>query len=242
MPYRRLPNTDRARLKALKSAVKKGRSTPPFSLAYSQSLLVKTEFFVNHFQKAIANYRNAYDIQVARNKDFIANARKARVYLSHFIQVLNLAIVRGELSENVRLAFGMDVDERKLPDFTSDKDLMEWGQKIIHGETMRISQGHPPITNPTIAVVKVRYENFMEGYNNQRVLQQNTQRYKAELDELRIQADEIILSIWDEVEASLKELPDHERREEAQEYGLVYVYRKNELKNLQLFHRIEYDI
>ncbi|MDD2279221.1 MAG: hypothetical protein PHD06_03115 [Bacteroidales bacterium] len=242
MPYRRLPNTDSARLRALKAAVKKGKDLPPFKLAYSQSSFSKAQLFINNFEKAITNYKAAYSKQIEKNKDYQAAAKKARLYLSHFIQVLNLAITRGELPEKVRSTFGMDVDERKLPNLTADKDLEEWGKTIIQGEAQRVSMGQPPITNPTIAVVKVRYENFIDASNHQRILQQNTQRCQMELEDLRAKADEIILNVWNEVEETLKDLPDHERRERAQEYGLVYVYRKNEIRELQLFERVELDL
>lgn len=241
MPYRRLPNTDTARLRALKAAAIKGKDLPPFKLAFSQSSFSRVKLFVNNFEKAIINYRAAYDMQVERNKEYNEITKKARLYLSHFIQVLNMAIARGELPEKVRSTFSMDVDERKLPILTSDKDLVEWGKKIIQGETLRTGMGQPPITNPTIAVVKVRYENFIEAFNHQRILQQNTQRCQVELEDLRKKADEIILDIWNEVEDTLKDLPGHERREQAQEYGLVYVYRKNEIKDLQISDRVELD-
>jgi hypothetical protein len=185
----------------------------------------------------MANYKAAYNNQVEKNREYQVVYKKARLYLSHFIQVLNMAISRGELPEKVRIIYGMDIDERKLPSLNVDKDLVDWGKKIITGETERISKGQPPITNPTIAVVKVRYENFVDSYNHQRILQQNTQRAQNELDSLRKKADEIILSAWNEVEDSFKDLPDHERRERAKDYGLVYVYRKNEIKGLQMLER-----
>jgi ASC-1-like (ASCH) protein len=237
MPYRRLPNTDNARLKALKAAVKKGRELPPFKMAYAQSTFAKANLFVNSFEKSMVNYKAAYNKQIERNKEYQLIAKKARLYLSHFIQVLNMTISRGELPEMTRDLYGMDSDERKLPNLVADKDLLEWGIKIIKGEAERTAKGQPPITNPTIAVVKVRYENFVEAYNHQRILQQNTQRCQSDLDELRAKADSIILDVWNGVEDTFKNLPDHERREKALPYGLVYVYRKNEIRDLQLLGR-----
>ena len=237
MPYRRLPNTDNARLRALKAAVKKGRELPPFKMAFTQSTFAKADLFINSFEKSAANYKAAYNKQVERNKEYQLVAKKARLYLSHFIQVLNMTISRGELPEIIRDLYGMDIDERKLPNLIADRDLLEWGKKIIKGETERIIKGQPPITNPTIAVVKVRYENFEEAYSHQRILQQNTQRCQADLDELRAKADAIILDVWNEVEDTFKNLPDHERRENALPYGLVYVYRKNEIRDLQMLER-----
>jgi len=234
MPYRRLPNTDAARLKALRTAARKGKELPPFKLAFSQGAFSQVDLFINSFERAMAHYRAAYNVQVERNKEYQAIQRKAKLYVSHFIQVLNMSIARGELPEQIRSFYGMDQDLRKLPQLNTDKDLLEWGKRIIKGETDRISRGQTPLTNPTIAVVKVRFENFMDAYNYQKVHQQNTQRTQVELENLRRKADEIILRIWNEVEDTFKDLPDHERREKAKDYGLVYVYRKNELQGLQM--------
>jgi hypothetical protein len=241
MPYRRLPNTDSARLRALKAAAKKGKELPPFKMAFSQSTFNKVDLFINNFEKAMANYKAAYTKQIEKNKDYQIAARKARLYVSHFIQVLNMAIARGELSDKVRPSYGIDIDDSKLPNLLTDKDVIEWGKKLIDGEAERTSKGQQPITNPTAAVVKVRYENFIEAFNHQRILQQNTNRCQLELEELRKRADEIIVNVWNEVEETFKNLPDHERREKSQEYGLIYVYRKNEFKGLQMLERVELD-
>ncbi len=237
MPYRRLPNTDVARIKALKTAYSKGKELPPFKLAFSQSTYAKIELFINSFEKAMINYKASYNIQIEKSKDYNVIMKKAKLYLSHFIQVVNMAIARGELPDKTRTIYGMDIDESKVPSLNTEKDMIEWGKKIIEGEAKRIMSGQQPITNPTIAVVKVRFENFVESYNHQKILQQNTQRMLTELDSLRTKADDIILNIWNEVENTFKDLPDDLKRERSIDYGLVYVYRKNELKGLQLLER-----
>ncbi len=241
MPYRRLPNTDVARIKALNVAYKKGKELPPFKLAFTQSTYAKIELFINSFEKAMINYKAAYNIQIEKNKDYVILMKKAKLYLSHFIQVVNMAITRGELPEKTRTLYGMDIDEQKVPSLNTEKDMVEWGKKIIEGEAKRIMSGQQPITNPSVAVVKVRFENFVESYNHQKILQQNTTRMLNELDALRAKADDIILNIWNEVEASYKDLPDDLKRERSTDYGLVYVYRKNELKGLQLLERSLFD-
>ena len=39
------------------------------------------------------------------------------------------------------------------------------------------------------------------------------------------------------METYYTDLPDDEKREKATEYGLIYVYRKNEIKGLNLLNR-----
>lgn len=232
MPYRRLPNTDAARLKALKAAFSKGRELPPFQLAFSQSSFQKVQSFLPSYEKSLLETKQAYDNQVEKNKEYVKVMKKAKLYISHFIQVVNMAIMRGELPISERMYFNLDEDDRKTPVLTSENEIVHWGNTIIEGENQRKIKGRSPITNPTIAVVKVRYEKFMDTYSFQKILQKNHHRAQENLVGLRLTADEIILTVWNEVEAYYNELTDLEKRQNAMEYGLSYVYRKNELVNI----------
>lgn len=234
MPYRRLPNTDAARLKALKNAFQKGRELPPFQLSYSQSTFQSVQSFLPSFEKVLLETRQSYEKQVESNKDYIKLMKKAKLYVSHFIQVVNMAIMRGELPEAERKYFKLSEDEKKTPSLNTEAELVEWGKLIIEGETQRKMIGRSPITNPTIAVVNVRYEQFLDAYKFQKTLQRNHQRAQESLVELRAKADEIIVAVWNEVEAHYSELPDNEKRTYAEKYGLTYVFRKNELEKLSL--------
>ena len=51
-----------------------------------------------------------------------------------------------------------------------------------------------------------------------------------------------ILNVWNEVEDSYKDIPEDLKRKKAQEYGLAYVYRKNELGRISLFRDNEASI
>ena len=230
MPYRRLPNTDAARYKALSLAYEKGRELPPFKLAYSQSTLHHIQSFLPTFEKAMYETKQAYSNQVKKNKDYIKVQKKAKMYISHFIQVVNMAIQRGDLPDTERSYFGIHEDAHKLPVLNSEADLIKWGEKLIHGENLRKAKALSPITNPTIAVVRVRYEQFLDAYKYQKTLQKNYHRAQEHLASIRMNADNIILSIWNEVEKTYSKLSDDERRLHAQQYGLSYVFRKSELK------------
>jgi hypothetical protein len=230
MPYRRLPNTDAARYKALTTAFQKGRDIPPFKLAFSQSTFRNIQSFLPSFEKAMYETKQAYSNQVKKNKDYLKVQKKAKMYISHFIQVVNMAIIRGDLSDNVREFFGMHDDNYRLPVLNSEADLIKWGEKLIHGENLRKAKALSPITNPTIAVVRVRYEQFLDAYKFQKTLQKNYQRSQEHLATMRKDANAIICDIWNEVEDTFKNLSEEERRAKAEEYGLAYVFRKSELK------------
>jgi hypothetical protein len=235
MPYRRLPNTDKARLKALKTALSKGRELPPFKLAFSQKSNHQLQIFLHKYENAMSFYWQNFILQTKKNQLYSSSMKKAKMYISHFIQVVNMAIMRGEMLPETRKYFGLTAGQSRIPQLNTEKDIIKWGEKLIKGEAQRILDKGRPVTNPSIANVQVRYENFLETFHYQKTLQKNTGRALEKLTELRKEADNIILQIWNEVEESFKELPDDLRREKAIEYGIVYVYRKNEISGHNLY-------
>jgi len=230
MPYRRLPNTDNSRLNALITVYTKGKEIPPFKLAFTQSTFQRVQSFLPSFEKAIIEQRQAYNAQIKKNQDYMQALKKAKLYISHFIQVINMAIARGELPPSVRKFYGIEEDCKKLPNLNTESEIVQWGENIIQGESIRTMKGQTPITNPTIAVVKVRYENFMDAYRFQKNLQSRNTRALNKLAEMRDEADDIIVNVWNEVEDKFSSLQEDQRREKASDYGVVYVFRKNEME------------
>ncbi len=229
MPYRRLPNTDKSRLISLKIAFRIARETHPNELAFSQSTYAKIRSFISNFEQALQLYHDAYDNQIKKQKTYNESLKIAQTYISHFIQVLNLAILRNELPQKVRKYYGIDIDNKKIPVLNTEKDIIKWGECIMKGEKKRISLGGIAIHNPRIAIVKIKYDNFIELTKYQKMVQGITKRSNEKVVRLREQADNIILDIWNEVEKYYSNMSSEEKREKAQKYGIIYVYRKNKV-------------
>lgn len=242
MPYRRLPNTDSSRLKAIQIAYKKGKETNPMDLAFKQGTFQRVQSFMPKWDKVMTEHKTTYDIQIKNNKEYLKKYKKAKLYISHFIQVVNMAIVRGELQTSVKSFYGLEEDFTKLPSLNTETEIIDWGKKIIDGETSRKMQGLTPITNPTIALVKVHYDSFIEAFKFQKMLQKNHARALTSLSELRTEIDDIILNVWNEVEDHFSEFPEDIKRNKAQDYGVVYVYRKNEIGRISLFRNADINI
>jgi hypothetical protein len=230
MPYRRLPNTDAARIRALKTALDKGKEVPPHKLAYSAKTILRLQKFLPLFEHSIQLQRQAIASQSKKSREYNESLRKARIYLTHFIRVMNMAIFRGDLPAETRAYYGLATNESTVPSLNTENELISWGRRIIEGEEFRIRKGGSPITNPTIAVVKVRFENFLEEDNYHKTLLKKTFDYTERTGDMRKEADEIILEIWNEIEASQESLPEAIKRKECEDYGIVYFYRKGELE------------
>jgi len=238
MPYRRLPNTDQARLRALHTAIMLGQNKEAEELAFSAKSLNRLRSFYTNFETTIIHHKLARTQQEKSSNTYLETVKKARLYLSHFIQVLNFAIQRGDMKSSVREFYGFN--EMKSPSLILDAEVLEWGKKIIEGEHKRINHGGNPLYNPSIAVVKVKFDQFIDAYHFQKTLQNNTARWTAKVAELRKEADEIILDIWNEVEESYASFPDEQKREKAAEYGLIYVYRP--MERIKTGHTTKADI
>ncbi|MEA1887616.1 MAG: hypothetical protein U9N72_10460 [Bacteroidota bacterium] len=232
MPYRRLPNTDAARIRAIEKALCKGHELPPFELAYTPDTFVKLQAFLPSFKHNYQLQRQSYNKQVESNKDYQELLKKAKTYISHFLRVMNMAVQRKDLRWDTPEFFGLINGHSSLPTLTCEKDVIYWGNKIIEGEASRIRTGRTPITNPTIAVVKVHFENFLEAYHFQKTMYKMTNNYSDKICELRRKADKLIAQVWNEVEDTYSDLPEEEKRSKAEKYGLVYVFRKSELQKL----------
>lgn len=229
MPYRRLPNTDQARIRALKAVVVKGDTYNVYDLAVSLKTLTEARNFLTKFEAAQAYYTECFERQSVAGRKHQANVKTARLYISHFIQVLNLAVIRSEVRTAHKDYYGLDKSNNNVPDLSTESALAEWGRKIVDGESKRISQGGIPIYNPTIAKVRVHYDIFMDSYEKQKNLQALTARSLDVLASMRAAADNLILDIWNQVEKKFEEVvPNEKRLDLCRAYGVIYYYRTGE--------------
>lgn len=228
MPYRRLPNTDTARIRALRTAINKCANTDFNDVVVSMKTLHQAKLAIGKFERMCEIYQQTFETQIRANKTFQKQVKNARMYLSHFIQVLYLSVIRNEIKQNNLTLYGLEESNMLVPDLNTNEMMLDWGHKIITGEEQRIAKGGVPIYNPTIAKVKVMYSVFKDGYNTQQIHQKATNRTQNDVNNYRTKIDAIILELWQQVEAANEKLPTKKKIDKNKEYGIVYYYRKGE--------------
>ena len=228
MPYRRLPNTDQARLRALRTAILQEDKQNYGDQIVSYKTINEAKTYLSGFEKQLVQYQQMLESQVSANRHYQQIVHNARLYISHFIQVFNLSVIRGDIKKEHKLFYNLDQNVHTVPDLSTEGALINWGKCIIDGENERLRSGGLPIYNPTIAKVKVHYEIFKEYKSNQKLHQSTTNRNWEDLVSLREKGDAIILDIWNQVEARYKDERPYSRLLKCQAYGLVYYYRKGE--------------
>lgn len=231
MPYRRLPTTDIARLRAMRKALQvsgEGILKP----ALAAQTVVMLESFAQKFEQALQQMKGERKIRTKRHQELSSLESKARMYVLHFLQVINMAVEREEMKPEVFQFYGLEYAPGKIPVLRSEKDTLEMGEKVINGEQKRIASGGSPVYNPSIALVKVAYQEFKDAYINFTNYRDTVTRTIDRFVQLRKQCNDLIASVWDEIEKNFEDLPPKHMRQKAQDFGVVYVFRRKEKKKL----------
>lgn len=229
MPYRRLPTTDKARLRALEAATKKVSAYHGGELTVSYKFMEDLKNVKTKFEQELKQYELNIKIQSEKNQEYKTAMECARMYVSHFIQVLYLTSERGEINGGIKY-YGLENFEGKVPPLNTEEEILFWGEKVVEGEQKRIRSGGSAIYNPSIALVKIKVEAFVDAARYQHTLKRNTTRSYDKMQELRKTTNDFIGQLWNDIEENIKiDVPKH-KRQVAQEYGIVYVFRRKEKK------------
>ena len=141
MPYRRLPNTDQARLRALKTAIFRCEGQEYGQETVDFSTMLDAKNIARQFESQLMLYQQALDNQVEANRQYQQALHNARMYLSHFIQVFNLSVIRGEIKAEHKHLYGLDPAANAVPDLSTEAAILQWGKRVIEGEGERVRKG-----------------------------------------------------------------------------------------------------
>ncbi len=233
MPYRRLPNTDLSRIAALKRIVDMSATKHNNVQIIDFRIVQEIATLLDKFKKEQKLYQQNYDAFIKLNKTFKVETQKARLYLSHFIQVLNMTIMRGELKKEIKSGYGLDPESNAVPNLTGEQSIIDWGRKIIAGEEARTKKGGVPIYNPTIAKVKVHYDIFADHLFSIRTYRESIAKHLNGVTRMRPMVDDVILDIWNLVEQTYDDLPFSLKIEKCKAFGLIYYFRESEKARLK---------
>jgi hypothetical protein len=178
-------------------------------------------------------FKQALEDETKANNGYVDLFKCAQLYVSHFIQVLNLAIIRGEIKlDNLAFYDLENSNEFTVPDLSTEEAVLEWGGRLINGEAERTANGGAPIYNPAISKVRVHYDLFKEALYSLTIYRQNTLRSQENLKEIRENADRTIWDIWTKVEFKYWDLPPDERKQRFKDYGIRFHYQEGEQLNV----------
>lgn len=228
MPYRRLPKTDSARLKALKTVLENNNVYTVKNRFIDWKTLNRAQPAYDKLLTASEQYKMRMAAQTRNAPKLDRLMRNATIYVSHFIQVLLMTIERGEMKRTMLTYYGMREDQTAVPSLKSAENVISWGEKIIEGEKRRVKAGGRPIYNPSIGMVSTHLDIFREQYNSQKSLQEQSAKALEKIQLLRPEVDDVLLELWNQIEKRFENEPPEVRFAECRKYGVVYYYRRHE--------------
>jgi hypothetical protein len=218
----KLPDNDDDKLKALQAAIVMDEIIHETDRLMTDGEIIELKYFVRKYEgertvlhqtneernKALAQYRELF--------------KNAKTYISHFIQVLQLTVIRNEIRvEHLGLYGFEEGKELVLPELATEEDILAWGEKIIQGEAARLQKGGIPLYNPAIAKVKVHFELFKDIVQSLKIFRQNVSRTQNNLREFQKTADNYIERIWTAVEDRNRLQPVNERHNIRKQYKMT---------------------
>lgn len=228
MPFRRLPSTDNQRLQAIEAAAAKAASVDPGNLAFSSESKISLDALLPQFRSELQERGNALGDQVAATGALTAQQNKLRMFASHFLQTLNLAIERQVLLPSDRPFYQLTASNATLPKMVREADLLMWTQRIIDGEAARVAAGGTPIPFPTADEVAAERAAYISLQADQSAKKDALDSEQEDVEAMRDSIDELILDIWDEVEFAFRREAPSSLRANAREYGVFYATRQGE--------------
>jgi hypothetical protein len=223
MPGRKLPQSDPGRNRALTKAKTKNDSiaAPDRFLTAPTQTRLNTEQPV--FKTALQNKSNALAAQAASTGTTGGAFARARMFISHFIQVFNLGVVRGVYLAAHRAFYHLDVSSDRVPVLSNEEDITTWGANLHDGDAARIAAGGAAMANPTIAQVDTETGAFNTDNVAQSLLKDALDTAEEAVAAQRAEADKVIKKVWDEVETFYNEEEPSSMRRKAREWGVVYL-------------------
>jgi len=234
MSAKKLPETDEERLDILRATLEQEETNAAWDKILSIVELQELRTFLATYEGAysVLNQANV-DINKAKNL-YDELFKNAQLYVSHFIQVLFLTVIRNEIKAEYLPQYGFQEDSPSLPlpDLSTEEAVLKYAEKLMHGESERTYRGGIPLYNPAIAKVKVHYELFKESIYSLSIYEKNYARLQNNMSELRRKADGLIGNIWTKVEERYNRTSPEEQLLRFKAYKIQSLYRKGEQLNV----------
>lgn len=228
MPYRRFPKTDPARLKALRTLLDNNDIYTARNRFLDWGLIGRAQPLHDRLLTATEQHRVTLAAQTRNAGKTLRLQRRAAMYVSHFLQVLFMAVERGEIKRSQLALYGLEASATAVPFIKTADTLLQWGQRVIDGEKARIKAGGRPIYNPSIGMVSTHYDIFREANEAQRRLQQRTAKALQDIADIRPECDELLQKLWNQIEDHYGHLDWNERVMACRKLGVIYYYRRHE--------------
>lgn len=218
-----IPNSTPTRLEVLTKAKEKKDSVPPAQNIFTPGTTTRLDAIQPALVAAIQAVMDQKGNSTAATNIKTKQAKKLRLFSSHYLQVLNFCIERHVYPEAARAFFGLDVSTGHLPSMASDAEIEQVAKNIAIGEALLLSHGELPMANPTAAEVAAELVLYKTAFLAHSNASQAYDTAQEAVEALAPEADNVILKIYAEAEAHYVEEEAESMRADCEWWGVMYV-------------------
>lgn len=228
MPEIQFPSGDGSRATLLDRLFAKFNAQAPADRLIPAELFDRLKITHKDWQPLLAGRQAATGIRSGSTTDLTKAQTTATMYVSHYLQVFNLAVRRGEYPPADRALFGLPTSTAELPALDSEAALGTWLTNIASGDAALVAAGRPAMTNPSAAEVAAKGAAFKTQLSTRDTAVIDKSKTASELDEQRPVVDELLEDIYAELKHKHRKLAAPKWREVARTYGFRFTNHRGE--------------
>lgn len=221
--YRKLPQSNPSRLIALRVAHIKANSSAANAAMLRPATFARLNALFPAYKGGMDAILAFETIMQQSTADKNTAQGTCKIYTSHFLQTVMMAVERKEFNASVLAAYGLAVSNPKLPPLVSEQDVISATENAITGENARTLAGGVPLPMPTLAQVQAHLAAFNTGLITQSNNDDQLDILQEAVEDQNEEADGVIRKIWDEIEAFYNEETIESKRHNARQWGVVYI-------------------
>lgn len=175
--------------------------TIPVTSPFKAANLTGFVTFEGKWNTEYPQMKSADSLRQAATALVITSTAELYMFCSHYLQVMFLAMKRGEIPYSALPLYGIPVsNEPKLPDMSSEAKLLQVALDIISGDAARLLAGGVAMSNPTVAQVNTK----LTAYNALQLSQSEAkENYRIELTDvvnLFLEGVEVMRKLYVDIE------------------------------------------
>ena len=220
---RKLPDSDIARQRALNNALVKMNGLPSADKLLSPETSARLVIAAGKYNDGFT----AINVTAEAYHRSVALARPQRIllraYMKSYFASLKANIKIKKILKSVRAFYGLHITNMRQPDVSSDDKLLAMAAMVKSGDAARVADGGIAMSVPTIA-------EFMDIYNVAKpIIAAISNAATAaglaltKLSDQEEDVDDLIVHIWDEVEAKYSKYRPAARRVVCRLWGVRYI-------------------
>ena len=233
MPSRRTPNSTPSVIRSLTAAREAWKRFPADRLISAEQFAQLDETqpagLLNRLLKEASDVDKALAAQAPLTSAQSQAIARLALFVSHFHQVYDLGVERGDFTAGARAYYGRDVNATTIPDLSTLDAVIAAAEAIVKGEADRQTAeaaAHKPMAMPSAAAEAAVLTDARQKRAAAETAKLGTDTEQGELAALYPEAQRLATSILNHIDFHLSERPDLDapgRRRIARAWGMVYV-------------------